>query len=185
MSTAVDSNDKSKTARGIPEAQFIDDVEAFMAKQKGTAQEIVKQQDELLSKYRFMESHLVAQQKKWKTQVPDIENCLKVVGELKKRKESQETMETRYCISEEVHMQAVIEPTDKVCLWLGANVMLEYDLESAEELLKENLEKAKIKIESVLTDLDYLRTQCTTTEVTIARLHNWHVNKNKTQLPAC
>ena len=35
--------------------------------------------------------------------------------------------------------------------------MLEYDLESAEELLKENLEKAKIKIESVLTDLDYLR----------------------------
>jgi len=167
------------STRGIPEAQFIDDVDEFMAKQKNTAQELVTQQDELLSKYRFMESHLVAQQKKWKGQVPDIENCLKVVDELEKKKEAAETMETRYLLSEQVYMQAAIDPTDKVCLWLGANVMLEYDLQAARDLLQENLDKAKSKLKTVQIDLDYLRTQCTTTEVTIARLHNWHVQNKK------
>ena len=29
----------------------------------------------------------------------------------------------------QVYAEAVIPPTDKVCLWLGANVMLEYTLD--------------------------------------------------------
>ena len=34
-----------------------------------------------------------------------------------------------------------VPPTDKVCLWLGANVMLEYTLDDAEVLLKKNCEQ--------------------------------------------
>ena len=37
-----------------------EDVEAFMSKEPGGAQEVIKRLDEQLSKYRFMESHLTA-----------------------------------------------------------------------------------------------------------------------------
>lgn len=178
-SSVCPENMKSDNFRGIPEAQFIEDVEDFMSKQTGTVQEVIKSQDELLSKYRFMETHLIAQQKKLKTQIPDITSCLKIVGEMKKRQETKESLDTRYLLSDQVYMQATIEPTDKVCLWLGANVMLEYDIPAAEQLLNANLDKAKTKLETILSDLDFLRTQCTTTEVTIARLYNWNVQKNK------
>ena len=32
-------------------------------------------------------------------------------------------------VSEGIYSQARVEETDSVCLWLGANVMLEYSLE--------------------------------------------------------
>jgi len=172
---------KSSNVRGIPEAKFIEDVVAFMAKQTDPIQEVIRKHDELLSKYRFMESHLIAQQKKVKTQIPDITNCLKIVDELEESKKKEETLETRYMLSDQVYCQAEIEPTDKVCLWLGANVMLEYDLPSAKELLESNQEKAQVKLELLLTDLDYLRTQCTTTEVNIARLYNWDVQRRRAE----
>lgn len=172
---------KSLKVRGIPEAKFIEDVGAFMAKEKDSPQEVIQKQDELLSKYRFMEAHLVAQMKKVKTQIPDITNCLKIVGELQESKKKEESLDTRYMLSEMVYCEATIEPTDKVCLWLGANVMLEYDIPSAKELLNSNLEKAGIKLDSLLTDLDFLRNQCTTTEVNIARLYNWDVQRRRAE----
>ena len=73
-------------------------------------------------------------------------------------------METQFLLSEQVYARAKVfsddgnlsnhndlylywsflvkvPPTDKVCLWLGANVMLEYTLDDAEVLLKKNCEQ--------------------------------------------
>lgn len=50
-----------------------------------------------------------------------------------------------------------MKPTDVVFLWLGANVMLEYPLEEAEELLKSNMATAKKNLDCVEHDLDFLR----------------------------
>ena len=79
----------------------------------------------------------------------------------------------------QVYAEAVIPPTDKVCLWLGANVMLEYSLEDAEELLTNNCESAEKSLGQIAFDLDYLRDQMTITEVTMARLYNWDVKRRK------
>ena len=49
------------------------------------------------------------------------------------------------------------EPTDRVCLWLGANVMLEYTNREAEELLTKNLTQATASMDQTQIDLDFLK----------------------------
>uniref|UniRef100_A0A3Q2FYC7 Prefoldin subunit 3 n=1 Tax=Cyprinodon variegatus TaxID=28743 RepID=A0A3Q2FYC7_CYPVA len=58
-----------------------------------------------------------------------------------------------------------------------ANVMLEYDINEAQALLEKNLSTASRNLETLEEDLDYLRDQCTTTEVNMARVYNWDVKR--------
>lgn len=62
-----------------------------------------------------------------------------------------------------------------------ANVMLMYSVEDAHELLSKNLESATKKLENLNEDLDYLRDQITTTEVSMARIYNWDVTRRRTK----
>ena len=55
--------------------------------------------------------------------------------------------------------------------------MLEYPLDEAEALLSKNLGAATKNVEQINVDLDFLRDQITTTEVSMARVHNWKVKK--------
>lgn len=48
-----------------------------------------------------------------------------------------------------------------------ANVMLEYEAEEAYTLLSQNLENAQTNVTDILKDLDFLRDQITTMEVSI------------------
>lgn len=98
-------------------------------------------------------------------------------------------------VSEGIYSRACIEDTDSVCLWLGANVMLEYSCEEVQNifswtflnfsctrgpenkflqsllfqqataLLKNNLENAKASLEVLVGDLQFLRDQVTVTQV--------------------
>ncbi len=51
-----------------------------------------------------------------------------------------------------------------------ANVMLEYDIDEAQALLEKNLSTASRNLETLEEDLDFLRDQFTTTEVSILPL---------------
>lgn len=53
---------------------------------------------------------------------------------------------------------------------LQANVMLEYELQDAEALLTKNLSAANSALKQVSFDLDFLRDQYTTVEVSILYL---------------
>ena len=64
-------------------------------------------------------------------------------------------------------------------LWLQANVMLEYTLEDAEQLLTRNLTAAVKSMDNVETDLGFLRDQTTTVEVNMARVYNWDVKRKQ------
>ncbi|MCH1932679.1 prefoldin subunit 3, partial [Shewanella sp. A25] len=88
-----------------------------------------------------------------------------------KKKESTEEFTTHFLLSEQVFMKDSIAPTKKVCLWVGANVMLEYTLNDALELLNKNIDTAKKNLSFVEHDLDFLRDQFTTTEVNMARVY--------------
>ena len=89
-----------------------------------------------------------------------------------------------------------IDSLEKVMLWLGANVMLEYDATEAQTLLTNNKENAVKSLEDVreqlgkifkktiiLLSIDqflaFLQDQMTTTEVSMARVYNWDVNRRK------
>ena len=72
-----------------------------------------------------------------------------------------------------------VHEDDKVCLWLGANVMLEYPREEAILLLQDNLKNAKEALVTITDDMGFLRDQITTTEVNMARVFNWDVKERR------
>ncbi|XP_019793030.1 prefoldin subunit 3 isoform X1 [Orcinus orca] len=153
---------------GIPEAVFVEDVDSFM-KQPGneTADTVLKKLDEQYQKYKFMELNLAQKKRRLKGQIPEIKQTLEILKYMQKKKESTNSLETRFLLADNLYCKASVPPTDKVCLWLGANVMLEYDIDEAQALLEKNLSTATKNLDSLEEDLDFLRDQFTTTEVNI------------------
>jgi len=178
MNTDLKLPEGKKCFSGIPEAHFIDDVDSYM-KGDENAEAKIRELDEAHQKYKFMEGSLVARRKRLKAQVPDIKSSLAMIKKLREKKATGDQMETQFLLSDQVYADATIPPTDKVCLWLGANVMLEYTLDDAEQLLTKNCDSAEKSLGQIAFDLDYLRDQMTITEVTMARLYNWDVKKRK------
>ncbi|XP_076178516.1 prefoldin subunit mgr [Ptiloglossa arizonensis] len=175
---------EKKSYAGIPEADFVDDVDAFMAQPEyETADKVLQMLDENHGKYKFMEYNLVNKRRRLKVQIPDLERSLEMIKKLQLEKDNSKDLETQFLLSEQVYAKAVIPPTDKVCLWLGANVMLEYTLDDAQEILTKNIEAAKRNLGYVEHDLDFVRDQFTTTEVNMARIYNWEVKRRQAAKP--
>jgi prefoldin subunit 5 len=162
--------------RGIPEAIFIENIEDACKKREANL--ILAQLQELYSKYQYMQTSLVAQRSALKSKLPDIVSAGDCVNHLIKQRNEKsdgETSEYTYQLSENIWSRAQVAPVNCVCLWLGANVMLEYTLDEAVELLKNNEANAKTTVASLDEDMAFLRDQLTTTEVNIARTHNFNV----------
>ncbi|XP_003392985.2 prefoldin subunit 3-like [Bombus affinis] len=175
---------EKKSYAGIPEAEFVDDVDAFMARPENeSADKVLQMLDESHGKYKFMEYNLFNKRRRLKAQIPDLERSLEMIKKLQQEKNKSKELETQFLLSEQVYAKAVIPPTDKVCLWLGANVMLEYTLDDAQEMLTKNIEAAKRNLGYVEHDLDFVRDQFTTTEVNMARIYNWEVKRRQAAKP--
>uniref|UniRef100_A0A087XFH1 Prefoldin subunit 3 n=1 Tax=Poecilia formosa TaxID=48698 RepID=A0A087XFH1_POEFO len=185
MAATIDNSNAVQATKkkhlGIPEAVFVEDVDSFM-KQPGneTADSALRRLDEQYQKYKYMELNLSQKKlRRLKNQIPQITQTLEILRHMQKKKETTEPMETHFLLADNVYCKASVPPTDKVCLWLGANVMLEYDIDEAQALLEKNLSTASRNLETLEEDLDYLRDQGTTTEVSIhmARVYNWDVKR--------
>ena len=88
-----------------------------------------------------------------KSKIPDIKKALEIVDFLKeKSKDTKSTgIEAKYALCENVWASASVKnDTGKVCLWLGADTMVEYTYDEALELLKKNLSNAEKYLESVV-----------------------------------
>lgn len=166
-------------ARGIPKAPFVDNVAEFVAK-SGVKESLDKFQ-EMLQKYKYMEMTTLQRQAGLKEKIPDIAKSLEMVEFLQSKAESGSDVVTSYELNDTLYTEAKIEASGvkSVYLWLGANVMLEYEIEEAKDLLSERLEGAKRGYESAEEDVLFLRENITTVEVNIARVHNWDVNRRK------
>jgi len=178
-----DKREDKSNSLGIPSAEFVEDVEEFMtrAENDSNATLVLKRLDESHTKYRFMEQNLLQKKRRLKKQIPDIETSIDVLKLVKQKRDANEETETQFLLSDQVFMKSRIPPTDKVCLWLGANVMLEYPISEAEQLLTKNFETATKNLLQIDTDLDFLRDQITTTEVNMARVYNWDVKKRQNE----
>ncbi|KAE9601505.1 putative prefoldin alpha [Lupinus albus] len=122
---------------------------------------------------------LLAQQRDLQAKIPDIEKCLDAVATFPAKKGTGQALTADFEVSEGMYSRARIEEIDSVCLCLGANVMLEYSLEEATDLLQKNLDNAKGSLEVLVADLHFLRDQVTITQVTIARVYNWDVHQRR------
>lgn len=177
-----DSTNNSKSYSGIPEATFVDNVDEFMNKPEnaGEVDKVLRKLDEQHGKYKFMEYTLGTKRRRLRQQIPDLARSLEIIDKLKAQKQD---TETQFLLSDQVFMKANVPPTKTVFLWLGANVMLEYSLEDAEKLLSTNMATATKNLNCVDHDLDFLRDQCTTTEVNMARVYNWDIKRRQAKAP--
>ncbi|XP_019180046.1 PREDICTED: probable prefoldin subunit 3 [Ipomoea nil] len=165
--------------RGIPAAAFVDDVQTYLTDSGLEVNSALAFFQERLQQYRVVEMKLLAQQRDLQAKIPDIEKCLDIVATLQAKKATSEALLADFEVSEGIYSRARIEDTDSVCLWLGANVMLEYSFDEATSLLQKNLENAKASLEVLVADLQFLRDQVTITQVMTARIYNWDVHQRR------
>ncbi|UYV81860.1 hypothetical protein LAZ67_20002722 [Cordylochernes scorpioides] len=157
-----------------------DDVDQFMKLEDNQDVEtVLRKLDEQHSKYKLLEMNLLHKKKRLKSQVPDAKVSLELLELIRQRQETGESLRTQFVVSEQVLGHAEVGPTQQVLLWLGANVMLEYGLEEARQLLAGNLEVASTTLTQLELDLDFLRDQLTITEVNMARVYNWDVKRRQ------
>ncbi|KAK4062124.1 uncharacterized protein Triagg1_9999 [Trichoderma aggressivum f. europaeum] len=168
--------------RGIPYAPFVDKVEDYVST-RDDVEPTLRNFQEMISKYQFMELNLQRRMTGLREKIPDIQKTLDTVQFLKLRKEETDPIETTFELNDTLYARANIPPTEEVYIWLGANVMLSYPVDEAETLLTSKLSAAKTSLSNCEEDLDFLREQITTMEVATARVYNWEVvQKRKEKL---
>lgn len=118
-----------------------------------------------------MEHSFKTQKKALAAKLPDIEEALESIQFLKTRNE-QNTIKTRFVLSENIIAKAEVAPTTSVFLWLGvrtfllvngepmlfvciiyvnqANTLLEYPLDEAVEMLQKNKSNAEVTINELV-----------------------------------
>ena len=168
-----------ENTRKIPKVVFIDNTEAWVEKYPDDA--LFAQMNELYQKYKYMETNLLRARQNLKVKLPDIKKTLETVALLKTKHEGpNKEVSTNFLLSDNIWAKAKVpNTTGKVGLWLGANVMVEYNYAEALKLLTKNLANAEAKIKETEGDIDFLKDQITTTEVNLARIYNQGVLNNK------
>ncbi|KAF8591800.1 Prefoldin, subunit 3 [Ramaria rubella] len=182
--------------RGIPHAPFVSDVEEHIGGLEVEVESTIKQFQEAIAKYRYMELNLSQRRKALDEKIPDIKKTLGMVRFLQKRREgkskakpvdddedrndtARKPLTTTFELNDTLYAEAELEDTDVVYLWLGANVMLSYALPEAIELLWSKLIAAELNRENAIQDLEFLREQITVMEVNTARVYNWDVKRRR------
>ncbi|XP_010776944.1 prefoldin subunit 3 [Notothenia coriiceps] len=129
MAATIDTSNAVQASKkkhlGIPEAIFVEDVDSFMKKPGNeTADSALRKLDEQHQKYKYMELNLSQKKLRLKSQIPQISQTLEILRHMQKKKDTKTPMDTHFLLADNVYCKASVPPTDKVCLWLGANVML-------------------------------------------------------------
>jgi prefoldin subunit 5 len=137
-----------------------------------------------LNGYRMVESRLQQERLRLSSKMPDIARSLDQVHLLLEKKEAQEPVTLDFEVTDHVYAKAKIDNPQSVLLWLGANVMLEYSLEEAKELLSGQRDKASGMLEDAREKGTWLKNQMTTAEVLTARIYNYDIQKKKAEAEA-
>lgn len=138
-----------------------------------------------MQQYKFMEVSKKQQLGDLNVKIPDIEKNLNIISHIKETKKSDDeedkTIETNFELNDTLYTRATIDASslESVYLWLGAEVMLEYPLDEAIELLNDRLKSNTAQLGLVKEDLEFLKENITTMEVNTARLYNWDVERRK------
>jgi prefoldin subunit 5 len=114
--------------------------------------------------------------------VPELEKSLNLVNTLIKKKEEGMKGVVRYSLADNIFAKAEVDYTeDKLNLWLGANVMLEYTYEEAQDFLSKKLTLATTELKETHLDLAFVRDQIVTSEVNMSRIFNWDVRRKRAE----
>ncbi|KAH8199583.1 hypothetical protein TruAng_006233 [Truncatella angustata] len=108
----------STNPRGIPYAPFVDKVEDYVTSRE-EVEPTLRQFQEMISKYQFMELNLQRRVAGLEDKMPDIQKTLETVRFLQTRTEESDPIETTFELNDTLYAKASVPPTDEVYLWLG------------------------------------------------------------------
>jgi prefoldin subunit 5 len=176
---------EASTKDAIPTAVFIEDMDAYM-KREGSPAAALEKLQKLYQAFKFIEQRLSQKKAKLKIKLPEITKTYNALCQMEEQSKLGEPLISHYELAQSIYAKAKINvhEDDKVCLWLGANVMLEYPRAEAIELLGTQQKDAKTALNTVIDDMGFLRDQITTTEVNMARVFNWDVKERRKQKEA-
>ncbi|KAI5991210.1 Prefoldin subunit 3 [Pisolithus albus] len=188
---------QEKNPRGIPKAPFIANVEEYIGGPDGDVEAPLKEFQDAVAKYRYMDGSLTQRRKSLEDKIPDIRKTLQMVEFLKQRRDgkqkaggeeddledddedSKKPLTTTFELNDTLFAEAQLDDTDTVYLWLGANVMLSYEIPEAIALLRSKLDAAETSLKTAIEDLEFTREQLTVMEVNTARMYNWDVKRRR------
>ncbi|KAH7882732.1 Prefoldin subunit 3 [Phlebopus sp. FC_14] len=194
---------EEKNPRGIPKAPFIADVEQYVGGPDGEVEGPLRDFQDAIAKYRYMDSNLAQRRRGLEDKIPDIKKTLHMVEFLQERRAGKKKADdpgddlededdddddgesetklltTTFELNDTLYAEAQLEDTDTVYLWLGANVMLSYKIPAAISLLRSKLDSAETSLKATIEDLEFLREQLTVMEVNTARMYNWDVKRRR------
>ncbi|EEA05026.1 prefoldin subunit family protein [Cryptosporidium muris RN66] len=164
----------------IPRAVFISSIKDFVGERP--INQILENTQILYRKYRLMEASIKSQQESLVVKLPDIESALETVRYRKKILVESTANQTFYFpLADNILVRGLAEPSDKIYLWLGANTVLEYNLDEAADVLASNLAAAEKTVKFYQDSLDFIREQLTILDVNTARIHNYGVTIQKSK----
>eukprot|EP01026_Neomeris_dumetosa_P075825 TRINITY_DN8072_c0_g1_i3.p1 TRINITY_DN8072_c0_g1~~TRINITY_DN8072_c0_g1_i3.p1 ORF type:complete len:190 (-),score=25.43 TRINITY_DN8072_c0_g1_i3:261-791(-) len=161
----------------LEKATFIDDIETFLGTR--TPEVAIQQINDNYEHLKLYENKLLQRRIVLQQKLPDLQKALNIVQHMLDQTASDQQMVVDYALADHVFSQARIKDTKTVNLWLGANVMLEYSLEEAKQVLETNSQNCRTSLEVNRKELDRVKDGLTTSEVNIARIHNYGVEKKK------
>ncbi len=148
--TIANANNPKK----IPEMIFVEDIEEYVLKH--TAETIMESLQDAYSKYKYLEMHITRQKDNMAMKIPEIERALEIIKQLGCAKEAE--TEVDYMVCDTIYSKATIaKDIEKVNLWLGANTMVEFTFQEANNLLTKNLLNAQNNLSTFETDLSFLK----------------------------
>eukprot|EP00949_MAST-11_sp_MAST-11-sp1_P003166 g3166.t1 len=165
---------------GIAEAEFVSDPQEFLhstlkgnVDEKGV-DEILKVMKRLETEYQQSEAQMRKDALQLESDIKALHKSLKALQKLKDYKAEGETFTTDFPLADNVYAKAHVDPSAKpvVCLWTGANVMVEYSHDEAEVVLKDQLAKKEKKHADMEATIGFIHKQTITTQVNIARVYN-------------
>jgi len=158
--------------------QFIEDVEKYMSEENRQFEPVMRELQGRYEQMKNLERALQSEKIRLTQKIPEIERSLDALKLLDKNREENKKTSLKYQLGEaSIYAKADVEDPSSVFLWLGANVMLEYPLSEATQLLENNLENCKTSLVRTDGDLAFVKDNATIQEVNLARVYNWDVKK--------
>jgi prefoldin subunit 5 len=157
--------------------------------------------NDLYSKYKYMETSFERSKAVYKSKIPEISQSIELIEAMVAKRDNEEEMLTKFSLCDTIYASAKVflivrappnfllkcisitkqvdTSASRVCLWMGANTMVEYSYEEALDLLRLQREQSLAKIAELNEDLQDLRANSITVEVNMARLFNHNVKVKK------
>jgi|TARA_B110000003_G_C16355190_1_gene420381 prefoldin subunit 5 len=143
--------------------------------------EVMEEMRARYGRYKRLEAELQQARIRLSTQLPDVRRSLEAVETLCEKRDRGDASGTtvKYQLTEATFAEATVETPESAYLWLGANVMLEYTLDEAKELLETNVTACESGLEANARDLAVLKDNATIMEVNMARVYNFDVKRQR------